>query len=522
MKNFFRVHKTDVMLCGIVIALLINALYCFSFSDSRVALVFAVFATGFVSIVYLVARVLESRGGLKAETIFLLGVIGCGIFYSIVFVPGSVPDESYHFQASYKLADQLLFLGPTTDSLPMRIEDARLLEGMNESQMISYQKYQMIANQFSLLAEQSKYISVVPRSSFDWGSNPPYVKLPSALGIVLASLLNLGSYPLFYLGRFFNLLAFAFLAYLAVRIIPVGKNAMMVVGLLPMTLHVVSSYSYDAGMIGLSFLLTALCFRAIYSKGVMSRRDKVALIVVAALLAPCKVVYAAIALLVLLIPRERFSSSRSSGRFKVLVLACSLAMIVVMRAATLIQMTGLGLEVSSGLDVRGEERGEFYSVAGMIADPLNTLLLYLRTFDSMGPFYLDTLVGGSLGWFQAEIHAPLFITLPLFLLLFLSAQRSGEDNHAIPGVHRWLFAGLAAAGWLAVMTSMVVGWTFTSENVIQGVQGRYFLPLLPMALMAFRSRHFRIDVPIGLLLLYVLIAINAAYFARTFAIAVGV
>ena len=93
-------------------------------------------------------------------------------------------------------------------------------------------------------------VAVEPVSSFDWTANPPYIKLPSALGIVLATLLNLGSFPLFYLGRFFNLLMFAALAYFAVRITPVGKNAMMVAGLLPMTLHLASSYSYDAGIMG--------------------------------------------------------------------------------------------------------------------------------------------------------------------------------------------------------------------------------------------------------------------------------
>lgn len=519
---FLREHKTDAMLCGIVVVLLAHALYCFSFSDSRIAFAYAVITSGFVACVYLFSRFLESKGKLTVELIFLIGVIGLGIFYSVVFAPGAVPDESYHFRASYKLADQLLFLGPTADSLPMRIDDARLLDGMNESQMISYQKYNMIANQFGLFATQPDYISVASQSAFDWGSNPPYIKLPSALGIALASLLNLGSYPLFYLGRFFNLLLFAVLAYFAVRITPIGKNAMMVVGLLPMTLHVAASYSYDAGINGLAFLLTAMCFRAIYGKGLISRRDKVGLVVVAALLAPCKVVYTVIVLLVLLIPRERFASQRSSRRFKITVLVCSFAAIIAMRAATLLQMAGLSPSASTGLDVRGVEQGEFYSLFSVLSDPLNTILLYIRTFDSMGPFYLDTLVGGSLGWLQAEIHGPLFITLPLFILLLLSAQRTEGDGIVLPGAHRFVFAGLAAVGFLAVMLSMIVGWTFTSETVIQGVQGRYFLPLLPMMLMAMRSKHIKIDMPIGMWLVYVMIAISAAYMARTFSIAVGI
>ncbi|WP_225748878.1 DUF2142 domain-containing protein [Paraeggerthella sp. Marseille-Q4926] len=522
LMRFVQMHKTDMLLGGVIVALAVHALYCFSFSDSRIALAFAIVSAGLVCVVYSASQILRSKGKLKVETLFLLSIICCGLLYSLVFAPGTVPDESYHFQASYKMADQLLFLGPTSDNLPMRADDAQLLRAMDESQTVGYEKYDMMARNFVLFAGQVDYVSFTPRSVFDWGANPPYIKLPSALGIVLASLLNLGSYPLFYLGRFFNMMMFALLAYCAVRITPVGKNTMMVVGLLPMTLHVVSSYSYDAGIIGLAFLLTALCFRALYGEGQMKRHDKVGLVIVAALLAPCKVVYTVIALLVLFIPNKRFASRRSALLYKSIVIACSLVAVLGTRMATLLQMADVGSSVSAGLDVRGEEQGTFYSLSGMLSDPLDAVLLYLRTFDAMGPFYLDTLVGGSLGWFQPEIHAPLFITLPLFFALLVSAQRSEDDRALVPGVHRVVFAVLAIAGWLAVMLSMTVGWTFVSERVIQGVQGRYFLPLLPMALVAARSRHVSIDVPTGFLFVYGLLALNIAYMARVFSIAVGV
>ena len=39
---------------------------------------------------------------------------------------------------------------------------------------------------------------------------------------------------------------------------------------------------------------------------------------------------------------------------------------------------------------------------------------------------------------------------------------------------------------LGVALSMTIGWTFDNELIIQGIQGRYFLPLLPLALLSFR------------------------------------
>jgi len=139
-----------------------------------------------------------------------------------------------------------------------------------------------------------------------------------------------------------------------------------------------------------------------------------------------------------------------------------------------------------------------------------------------GSFYLETLVGGSLAWFQIELKAPLYVTVVLLIIVMISFQRCEDDNALVPVAHRILFGGLALVGGLGVILSMLVGWTFTYENVIQGVQGRYFLPLLPMAALAMRSKHVCIDIPLGEGLVFAMIAVNAMYLARTFSIAVGV
>ena len=522
-KGFLEVlhrHRVDMILIAVVAVMMIHALYCYSFSDSGLALTFSGVSVVIAALAYLLIRTLESRVRHQVEMAFLVGLISCGLLYSVVFAPGTVPDETYHFEASYKLADCIMLQGPTVDSLPVREDDSVLLDGMLQSWALGYDKYRSVIDQFAFFANDASRVAVEPVSSFDWTANPPYIKLPSALGIVLATLLNLGSFPLFYLGRFFNLLMFAALAYFAVRITPVGKNAMMVAGLLPMTLHLASSYSYDAGIMGLAFLLTGMCLRAVYGEGLMSRREKAGIVVVAVLLAPCKVVYTVIVLLVILIPRKR-SSAAASARFKVVAIGFALLSLLVFRAAGLLQMAGVASS-STAEGSRGDEYGTFYSLSGLVSDPLNTVLLFLRTFDVQGSFYLDTLVGGSLAWFQVDLKAPLYITVALLFIVVLSAQRSEGDNVVIPGAHRVLCGGLALAGGLGVILSMLIGWTFTSESVVQGVQGRYFLPLLPMAALAMRSKHMSIDIPLGMGFVYIMIAVNAMYLVRTFSVAVGV
>ena len=48
------------------------------------------------ALAYLLIRTLESRVRHQVEMAFLVGLISCGLLYSVVFAPGTVPDETYH------------------------------------------------------------------------------------------------------------------------------------------------------------------------------------------------------------------------------------------------------------------------------------------------------------------------------------------------------------------------------------------------------------------------------------------
>ena len=68
-------------------------------------------------------------------------------------------------------------------------------------------------------------------------------------------MLHLGFAPALFLGRLANLLLFAALPALAVKVAPFGKRVFTVAALLPMTLHLAASFSRDAPLLGLCFAL---------------------------------------------------------------------------------------------------------------------------------------------------------------------------------------------------------------------------------------------------------------------------
>ena len=94
----------------------------------------------------------------------------------------------------------------------------------------------------------------------------PVMYLPQAAGMALVRAFGGSALSLVFAARFLNLLAFLLLTSAAICRMPFGREILCGVGLLPMTLHLAASMSYDAGILGCSFLLCAEIFRFAYGR----------------------------------------------------------------------------------------------------------------------------------------------------------------------------------------------------------------------------------------------------------------
>ncbi|WP_455135988.1 DUF2142 domain-containing protein [Thermophilibacter sp.] len=499
----------------ILIALL-NALFWYASCDRLISLVLSA-----VTLLMFVGGVLLSelrfREREDKSPLFLYALICSGLVFMGVFTPFTVPDEIYHFNATYCASDALMGYGYQADPLPMRRVDANLVNELSAT--VEASNYDAVMRGLSEVTASSEMTEMSTGSSLDPSANLPQLRLVGALGITVARLLNLGPYYLLYLGRFCNLAFFIVCAYLAFKIMPVGKNVIAVVSLLPMTQHLAASYSYDVGILCYALLDTALIVRAIFRKDRMGVRECVEIGAVSCLLAPCKVVYSFIVVLLVFVPHERFSSRRQEMLVKLLLVGLPFAVVLLLRFGSFVALSGTGETAGTGLDHRGVETGYFYTLSDVMREPVKFFIMYLRTLDSQGSFYLLSMLGSSLGWLQAEISAPTVIGVALVVIALLSALPSRDDETVMPTPFRVAAAVVFGLCVIAVMASMLLGWTFNTEQTIMGVQGRYFLPLLPVLLLAVRPRSVRIDVSSRALLIGSISALNVLYLVRIFSIA---
>ncbi len=515
-QHLLKLSAAEIFFIVAALILMIgHTIYCNSYSPSRsVILLSALTVVALVSLLIFYFFLKYSER--SRDWVFLAALIGMGLFFCFLFPPGTVPDELHHFESAYLYANGLATLG--TSTLDVRADDAIFISEMSRD--INQENFRFVASNIALLASNTDPTTITTVSSFPISGNPPQVRLAAALGIFVGKLFGLSSLITFYLGRLFNLASYIAMAFVAYRITPVGKNVFVAIALLPMSLHLAASYSYDPAIMGFAFIFLSLLFKCIYQDQAISHSTVIAMIVFAILLAPCKSVYSLVILLVFLIPNKRFTQNKYAWLFKGgVLLGAALAFWFISQSS----ITGITSSTNpeEHLDNRSGILGHYYDLSDLLAAPYSTFILFLNTFSEMSSYYLTTLVGGSLGWLQVNLQLPSFMVFVLLIVLLISLLPTPEDQTEPSVLQRSCFFLVFFSTTLGVILSMVIGHTFDTETVAMGVQGRYFLPVLPLLLLTLRTQTIQIKKESRYAIIFFLVWFNLIYLVRIYAMALN-
>ena len=101
--------------------------------------------------------------------------------------------------------------------------------------------------------------------------------------------------------------------------------------------------------------------------------------------------------------------------------------------------------------------------------------------------YINTLLGNTLGWFT--IGMPTFIVYTLGLMAVFASLRKENEEMMIDG---WSKLGVMIVSLMViccVIGGMWIAWTPITYTSVEGVQGRYFLPIVLLLMMVFRTKY---------------------------------
>lgn len=412
-------------------------------------------------------------GTFPVERAAAASVLVIGLFYMVAITPLSPPDEAYHYQSAYNLSNYMLF---RWDSLEMgdavHFDYSELTAHENVSSA-----YLRLMTQWNQPGTEGELVWIpTPR-----GLAYPIEMIPQAVGLSIGRLLNLNFLGIFYLGRLTNLLFFSVCVYFAVKRIPRFQTLMALAALLPMTLQQAASYSYDAFINGMAFLFVASLIREYTAEGKMTRKDFLWLLIPGVLLVPAKAVYSAILLPALLIPTHRFGGTKQKwGTIAGVFLICAGILVAVYFPNIRFRIQTAASEVGGAHEATGEP---LYSIGFILNHPGQTFQIFLNTLKQDGLMWVHGCIGWALSGLSLII--PLSYVHGFALLLILAAVYRGRGEVKISPGQRAAFLGCSAIVILLTLFIFFTGWTAMGDSVVQGIQGRYFLPVLPLLCMAF-------------------------------------
>ena len=443
------------------------------------------------------------------QKVYLFLFFAFGLAYLFLFLPFVSPDEPDHYISAYRISD--LLLGQIG-----QLGDKRLLMRMEDYQFFEQQKYVLDPKYYMSVTGNLHLHRHVPGYVIAGGpmvTNSIFSYFPAGIGIAIARVLNLSAGMAFYFGRTGNLLFFAFCFYLMMKKIPFGDTALFTLVMLPMSLHVAGSFSYD----GVTFCITAMfvirVMQMICRKGRISDREYLSCFVNGALMAPSKLVYLPLLLLVFLIPGNRLADSPSGAwkRKAAIIFFSVIFMATVMFAVNMLGADSAIRDMvqnNASVNMVAWAHEEGYTISWILHHPLRYLAMCFRTMFIMADTYFYTLIGTKLGWLNIGVpELPVVLGFFAFLLA-VNIRDVNADTFLPDGKTKGFISVLCACSVMLTLLVMALNWTPLSQNYISGVQGRYFLPLLIPAIWVFRTRTIQVESSIRKSIVFFEAAVN--------------
>lgn len=241
------------------------------------------------------------------------------------------------------------------------------------------------------------------------------------------------------------------------------------VGLVPMSVFLSGTVTADTMTNAVAFLVSVLFIKARFLGERLSRVESFALLAGVIVLPLCKPLYVLLALLGALVPRDRLSGLPAVRLVPQAAAVLSLALLAAWTSVSAVTTNGMGAM---------RPQAQWHSVlpaqqmAGVLAQPVGFLRTFLRTIGLRDELYYVQFFGelGS-GWVKVPALSVVLASLALLVAFGISERLQPA---------RWVMWTCSLVVLLTV--GVIFGTLYLSFSpvgfyIIDGVQGRYFLPL---------------------------------------------
>lgn len=430
-------------------------------------IIYTVILIVFILGVYIVSSIIYYKKGMKIENIFLMVAPLACIFFLVTMPTFKNHDEYYHWLKAYEVSQGTL-ITPQEDG----IQGSVMPEGVSKVFPTDWTKldYQMMKELLDVKLNEDNKGILNPETAAVY-SFVQYI--PQATGIALARLVTDNVYLITYGGRIVNMIFALLVLYFAIKLMPFGKKLLLIPAMIPIAIEGFTSLSPDSMTISVAFFYIAYILHLAFGKKEqLGIKEKVILLISSIIIALCKIVYIPLVGLILIIPKEKFKNQENKNKI--------LNFCVIAGIAVLINLVWLA--ISSRYLSTFREGDSKIQVLLALQNPILYIQNVLYTFNLNSSNYLLSLFGADLGWGELiklySVVPYAFLGIYLFTSITDNELKDKFKKYQIV----WITLVILAIVGL-VFTSLYVQWTTVGQTSIAGIQGRYFLPILPLIML---------------------------------------
>lgn len=441
--------------------------------------------------------------GTHPEYGFLWIALSVGMILIFAFPPTKVGwDEETHFRRAYQLS---IWPGSAEDTvLYPKMMDASSLENWPLNVPQSKPELDKVRDTLNEYADNG--VTAVVDGDTSGIYTPGY--LPHAVGIKLARALGMSYTWVYMAGRIGGLVFYCIMMFLAIRFTPVGKRIMLLISLMPEVLFLAVTYTYDSVVLACVMLGLALLFREMYKpEGKISWWVcLLSILILCGGILP-KAVYAPLLLLGLFLPLSGFKKKWQGWCWRG---GYALGFLLLMASFVIPTLLSPGTgDVRGGAVDPGLQMSQY-----VLGQPLQYAQVLLKNiFETLPEDFAGKWVFcqfGHLGVYQR------FYLVYLIAFAVIATDRHEEEHIRLKAGRRIGIFAVVAVSVALVWTSMYIAYNVPGATAIQGVQGRYYLPLMfPLYLILntrlIQVRTSRINYSNAVLLMSAVLAYGASY-----------
>ncbi len=423
-------------------------------------------------------RHMKGTDCMKEKIVYPVLFFLVGVAYLFVLPAFTAPDERDHFVTAYYHVNNLMGYqqnlvseteGGANYAIPMRDSDF---------------EYCVYNNAVKSYANVGDFKSNGLTNIYT-GKVMPYpvaLYLPAILGILISRVLDLGTYFMIVFARLLNFLAGWLLSVWAVRMLK-KKNLnqpatlIAVMSMMPITLHLMASYSSDSIVLGCGFALFSYLLMYHLKDKKMSVSDMIVITVLISIFSASKPIYMACLFFALLFPKRCFTNILE----KIVMIAVPIVVWIIYYGNTFIRtISGGAVSAYAGTHVQG------YTMGVVLSHPIAVVKLILTSMVKQLPYIVAQKFGLYLG--ALDIRIPTICVLfgmIVFALVWVDGLNKNELVLPSLSLIKVMVMFLLVYGCCYGME--LFWWTTLTDTLIGGIQGRYFLPLFPMFVFAIQS-----------------------------------